>query len=152
MSKLPTAEQFYIEHASSKNIPTDFYVNEITEIIESHTASHTAALREDNAKLAHFNEVINTECTRIRIELGEEGGRVAALRDTVKAMGDTYIDLERRYIKSERLLIETQERVKDLGGSRKSDCIAFANWLSNQVLGGRSIEKLWRDYETEVLQ
>ena len=114
MSKLPTAEQFYIEHASSKNIPTDFYVNEITEIIESHTASHTAALREDNAKLAHFNEVINTECTRIRIELGEEGGRVAALRDTVKAMGDTYIDLERRYIKSERLLIETQERVKEL--------------------------------------
>src|SRR5690606_4673127 len=114
MSKLPTAEQFYIEHASSKNIPTDFYVNEITEIIESHTAAHTASLQEDNAKLAHFNEIINTECTRIRIELGEEGGRVAALRDTVKAMGDTYIDLERRYIKSERLLIETQERVKEL--------------------------------------
>src|SRR5690606_39280368 len=51
------------------------------DAIESHTAAHTASLRGDNAKLAHFNEVINAECTRIRIELGEEGGRVAALRE-----------------------------------------------------------------------
>lgn len=28
----------------------------------------------------------------------------------------------------------------------KPECLAFANWLSNQDYAGRTIEKLWSDY------
>jgi len=39
------------------------------------------------------------------------------------------------------------ERLKKL---HKSEAIALANWLSNTVIAGRTIERLWNDYQLEI--
>lgn len=127
-AKLPTAEEtlqtiYERNHKTvidARIIPNKFpsaYRETAIAAIESHTAAHTAGLRDQIA------------------DLERENNNYRIVYDSVVKNRD-----------------ELRERVKELEDNRKSECIAFANWLSNQVLRGRSIDKLWRDYEKEVLK
>lgn len=45
---------------------------------------------------------------------------------------------------------ENEDLKKEVAESEKKNCIAFANWLSNQVLNGKTIVNLWDEYKNEI--
>lgn len=50
-----------------------------------------------------------------------------------------------------KLNVSRESIYKAMGQYAKQEAIAFANWISNQVLAGRTITRLWDDFQKETL-